>query len=346
MRLHELNDVLAEHGLALADLGDIDGQTVGGAIATGTHGTGARVGGLASFVAGLTLVDGRGEVVRADAGSDLLAAAAVSMGALGVVSEVTLRCVPAFVLHADERAIRLDDVLDGFDELMAGNDHAEFHWFPDTRVALTKRNNRVPDRRRAAAGLARLAGRRAAGEHGVRRDVPDGPGRATAGAGDEPIRRSRAGRPPLHGPLGPGVLLAAPGAVRRDGVRRCRGRRSTRRSASSAGSSRGCRSRSSSRSRCGSLPPTTAGCRPRTGGTPSTSPCTSTSACRTGRTSPRWRRSARRWAAARTGASCTAARRSRCAAGYRGLRGSVRCATSSTRSAGSRNGYLRRVIGA
>ncbi len=144
MRLHGLNDVLAEHGLALPNLGDIDRQTVAGAIATGSHGTGERVGGLASFVAALTLVDGRGEVVRAEAGSDLLAAAAVSMGALGVVSEVTLRCVPAFVLHADERPMPLEAVLEGFDELMAGNDHAEFHWFPGTRVALTKRNNRVP----------------------------------------------------------------------------------------------------------------------------------------------------------------------------------------------------------
>jgi L-gulonolactone oxidase len=83
-------------------------------------------------------------VVRAEGGTDLLRAAAVSLGALGVLSEVTLRCVPAFVLHADERPMRLDEVLDGFDELMAGNDHAEFHWFPNTRVALTKRNNRVP----------------------------------------------------------------------------------------------------------------------------------------------------------------------------------------------------------
>ncbi len=141
MRLHALNDALADHALALPNLGDIDRQTVAGAIATGTHGTGARVGGLASFVTALTLVDGRSEEVRAEPGSDLLAAAAVSMGALGIVSEITLRCVPAFVLHADERPMRLDDVLDGFDELMAGNDHAEFHWFPDTHVALTKRNN-------------------------------------------------------------------------------------------------------------------------------------------------------------------------------------------------------------
>src|SRR5690242_13959432 len=143
MRLSELNRVLASHGLALPNLGDIDVQTVSGAIATGTHGTGARLPCLAAFVAGLTLVTGTGEVVRCAPASDTFSAAAVGVGAVGVLTEVTLRCVPAFVLRADERPMPLSTVLASFDQLASENDHFEFYWFPYTERALTKRNNRV-----------------------------------------------------------------------------------------------------------------------------------------------------------------------------------------------------------
>jgi FAD-linked oxidoreductase len=143
----ELNAALDALGLALANLGDIDAQTVSGAISTGTHGTGARLGGIATQVAGLELVLADGSVVSCSAAQrpDLFGAARVSLGALGVLSTVTLQCVPAFWLAADERPMPLERVLSGFDELAAANDHFEFYWFPYGRNALVKRNNRITD---------------------------------------------------------------------------------------------------------------------------------------------------------------------------------------------------------
>ncbi|KAB1932959.1 FAD-binding protein [Micromonospora sp. ALFpr18c] len=146
MTLHALNGLLARHGLALPNLGDIDAQTVAGAISTGTHGTGAGYGCLSTFVEALTLVTGTGEVLRcsADEHPDVLAAARVSLGTLGVLMEVTLRCVDAFVLHAHERPAALADVLGDLPALIDGHDHVEFYWFPYTARVQVKTNNRVP----------------------------------------------------------------------------------------------------------------------------------------------------------------------------------------------------------
>jgi FAD-linked oxidoreductase len=142
--LRDLNESLWGHGLALSNLGDIDAQTVGGALATGTHGTGARFGGLAAQVLALDLVTADGELLHCPAGSDLLAAARVGLGALGVVARVTLQCEPAFELRAVERPAPLDDTLAGFDDTVAAHDHVEFYWFPHTRRVLTKCNDRLP----------------------------------------------------------------------------------------------------------------------------------------------------------------------------------------------------------
>jgi len=143
--IRELNAALEMLGLAMANLGDIDAQTVSGAISTGTHGTGARLGGIATQVTGIELVTADGSVVScsADARPDLFSAARVSLGALGVISTITLQCTPAFALAADERPMPLDEVLGRFGELAADNDHFEFYWFPYGKNALVKRNNRV-----------------------------------------------------------------------------------------------------------------------------------------------------------------------------------------------------------
>jgi FAD-linked oxidoreductase len=157
MTLHALNALLARHGLALPNLGDIDAQTVAGAISTGTHGTGAGYGCLSTFVEALTLVTGTGEVLRcsADEHPDVFAAARVSLGALGVLVEVTLRCVDAFVLHAHERPAALDDVLADLPTLVGAHDHVEFYWFPYTARVQVKTNDRVPTDDRP---LSRLRG--------------------------------------------------------------------------------------------------------------------------------------------------------------------------------------------
>ncbi|MEU9872422.1 D-arabinono-1,4-lactone oxidase [Actinomadura sp. NPDC048021] len=143
--LHALNRVLEEHGLALANMGDIQEQTVAGALQTATHGTGRDAAGLASQVAALELVLADGTVANCsrEERPDLFAAALAGLGALGVVTAITWRTVPAFLLRAQEAPMKWDEVLARVDEFDAANEHFEFYWFPHTEGCLTKRNNRV-----------------------------------------------------------------------------------------------------------------------------------------------------------------------------------------------------------
>ncbi len=148
IRLRALNRALAQRGLAMANLGDIDHQSIAGAISTGTHGTGLRVGGLATQVAGVRLVTADGEVREVDDARDpeLFEAARLGLGAHGVLVAVTLRAVPAFSLCAHEETLDLDEVLDrldGPDGWLATTDHVDLFWFPFTRRALVKRNDRL-----------------------------------------------------------------------------------------------------------------------------------------------------------------------------------------------------------
>jgi len=140
--LHALGPALAQHGLALENQGDIDAQTLAGALATGTHGTGARFRNLSANVVGMRLVDGRGEVVELD-GGDELRAARVSLGALGVVTEMTLRCVPLYGLDRVDEPLPIDATLARLDEHVAEHDHFELFAFPHTNVAMVRSTRRV-----------------------------------------------------------------------------------------------------------------------------------------------------------------------------------------------------------
>ncbi|ANY05342.1 D-arabinono-1,4-lactone oxidase [Pseudonocardia sp. HH130630-07] len=167
VRLHELNRWLWAHGRALPNLGDIEQQTVAGAVSTGTHGTGAGYQGIAAGIDGLEIVLADATVHRLtgrDAGgrlAGLFDAARTGLGALGVLTELTLRTVPAFALHAVETVRPVQEVLDGMDQLAARHDHVEFYWFPHTDLAVLKTNDRTdpadrsgPRRGRAAAWVA------------------------------------------------------------------------------------------------------------------------------------------------------------------------------------------------
>jgi L-gulono-1,4-lactone dehydrogenase len=149
-QLRVLNEYLRGQGLALQNMGDIQEQTAAGAIQTGTHGTGRDLGGIAAQVTGLELVRGDGELVSCSAEQDgkLFQAARIGLGALGVLTAVTFRVVPAFLLTAREEPMRWAEVIARLDELTSENEHFEFYWFPHTDGCLTKRNNR-------AAGPAR-----------------------------------------------------------------------------------------------------------------------------------------------------------------------------------------------
>jgi FAD-linked oxidoreductase len=138
--LHDLGGQNARHGLALENQGDIDTQAVAGALATATHGTGRRFGNLSTRVVGMRLVTASGEVVEVTGESDpeALRAARVSLGALGIASQVTIACVPLYTLHRHDQPLPLAAVLDRLDEHVDGNDHFELFLWPYTRTALTR----------------------------------------------------------------------------------------------------------------------------------------------------------------------------------------------------------------
>ena len=156
--LHELGPALAARGLAMSNLGDIDVQTISGAIGTGTHGTGVRFGGIADQVRGLQLVLADGSVVECgpDDDPDLFQSARVGLGAFGVVTAVTLQCEPAYALQAVEAPMPLEAVLERVGAMLEAHDHVEFYWFPHTDRTLTKCNDRVP----AGTPLSPLSRRR------------------------------------------------------------------------------------------------------------------------------------------------------------------------------------------
>jgi L-gulono-1,4-lactone dehydrogenase len=143
--LSALSAFLSQLGLALENLGDVDVQSIAGATATGTHGTGARLPNLSAGVQAVELVlaDGSTLEVLEDADADAWRGARVSLGALGVVTAVTVKAVPAFVLEGVDEALPLDHVLGRLDELADDNDHFEFFTFPHSDLALTRTNNRV-----------------------------------------------------------------------------------------------------------------------------------------------------------------------------------------------------------
>ncbi len=152
--LHDLNLTLARHGLALENLGDIDVQTLAGATATGTHGTGARLRNLSAPIRSVELMRADGTLVTLDEATDPdgWRAARVSLGALGVVTALTLQAVPAFRLRGVDGPAPLERTLAQVQQLVASHDHFELYWFPYSRDALLRRNDRTdeaPTRRSA-----------------------------------------------------------------------------------------------------------------------------------------------------------------------------------------------------
>jgi len=143
IKLQRLYDELWARGLALPNAGDIAYQSISGAVSTSTHGTGREFGGLATQIAGLRLITGTGEIIECspEAEAEVFSAARVGLGALGVISTITLQCVPAFHLRANEGPMRVDQLLEDLDQHTAENEHFEFFWVPHTGWALTKRNN-------------------------------------------------------------------------------------------------------------------------------------------------------------------------------------------------------------
>lgn len=145
-RLRRLGPLLWDLGLAQPNLGDFAEQSLAGAVSTGTHGTGCSAPGLPATVVGLQIVTGDGSVLSCSREShpEVFEAARLGIGALGIITKLTLRCVPAFALRADERPWTLSAALTDLVGFAHSADHAEFFWFPHTDAINVKRNTRLP----------------------------------------------------------------------------------------------------------------------------------------------------------------------------------------------------------
>ena len=145
-RLRDLGPLLARQGLALENQGDIDTQSLGGMLATGTHGTGTRLGCIASQVIELTLITASGDTLILSRSLDerRFRAAAVSLGALGILSQVRLKLCPAYRLSEVRRRVPLDEILINVASIAPRHRHFEFFWFPHADLVLTKTLDPAP----------------------------------------------------------------------------------------------------------------------------------------------------------------------------------------------------------
>jgi FAD/FMN-containing dehydrogenase len=131
MRLSEVGPALWNYGFALANQGDVDVQTLAGALATGTKGSGTRHGTMSSRIRGMSLVTGAGEHIEiTGAEPDFLHAAQVALGLLGVVTHIDLSVVPRYRLREDNAVMSVDELLEAWDESKDAYHHFSFWWMP------------------------------------------------------------------------------------------------------------------------------------------------------------------------------------------------------------------------
>ncbi|XID95972.1 D-arabinono-1,4-lactone oxidase [Paenibacillaceae bacterium WGS1546] len=146
-KLRMLGELLLSEGFAQENLGDVDVQSIAGAISTGTHGTGLRFGNLSTQVVGLTVVSGTGEVIECTEKSDpeRFKALQVSLGALGVIVQVTLRLLPAYRLKYESSRVPLSACLERMHALAAEHRNFEFYWFPYAEPCQLKTMNETDE---------------------------------------------------------------------------------------------------------------------------------------------------------------------------------------------------------
>jgi FAD/FMN-containing dehydrogenase len=142
-RLSDVGEPLLAEGLGLANMGDIDRQTLAGAISTGTHGTGRTLGSISTQVAGLRLIlaDGNALECSEQREPDVFSAARVSMGTFGVISQVTLHVLPAYRLHERTWPASFDECVEQLPTRVDAMRHFEFFWSPSDDACAMKALN-------------------------------------------------------------------------------------------------------------------------------------------------------------------------------------------------------------
>ena len=159
--LHDLGEPLLAAGLAFENLGDVDVQSIGGALGTGTHGTGHDLGNLPSQVRLLRIVSASGEILECsrEVDADLFSAASVSLGALGVLSTATLKLLSAYRLHERVWHCSADEILAEVTARVSAHRHFEFFWYPQRDLVEAKTldttespPSELPERKRERIG--------------------------------------------------------------------------------------------------------------------------------------------------------------------------------------------------
>jgi FAD/FMN-containing dehydrogenase len=151
IKLRDLIARLEEHGLALANLGSIDHQSLAGAICTGTHGTGKAFRCLADQVESLELIDGAAAPRRVARGNPDFDAVVVGLGCFGIIHEITLSVVPCFQIRAVTGTTRFDELVDHLDDYVAGNDHFKLWWLVPCDTVILFQNKRTDAARNDSA---------------------------------------------------------------------------------------------------------------------------------------------------------------------------------------------------
>lgn len=142
-KIKELGELLAANQLGLENLGDIDVQSIAGAISTGTHGTGINFGSIATQIVEMKIINGHGdEVTCSDTiNPHIFKAAQVSLGALGIITEMKFRCLPAYKLYYQAKKENLHEVMQKLERTNSENRNFEFYWFPYSNIVQTKYSN-------------------------------------------------------------------------------------------------------------------------------------------------------------------------------------------------------------
>ncbi len=129
--IKEAGQALIELNLSMHNTGDVDLQYLGGAFGTGTHGSGKNLQNLSGIIRGCRLVDGKGNIrVITEKEPDLLNAAKISLGSLGVFTQFTLQLNPAKKYVRQEYCTHIDSCMENLDALINENEIFDFYWYP------------------------------------------------------------------------------------------------------------------------------------------------------------------------------------------------------------------------
>lgn len=155
-RLYEVGPLLAGAHLALENMGDIDVQTIAGAISTGTHGTGIQLGSISNQIVRWGIVDGNGqyrEITRDQVESESMH---ISLGLMGVITDVTIQAVPLYGLAYESTKVTTDTLLSTFQQTVQTNRHAEWFYFPGQLAVQQKIMNKIAVEGVEAKPLSRM----------------------------------------------------------------------------------------------------------------------------------------------------------------------------------------------